>query len=135
MRIFVFLLTPCDSGKLKGKVVLDVGCGTGIICLMAAAAGAEHVYGVDNSGILSVAREIIKLNGYEHKITLIKGKIEEIELPVEQVDVIVSEWMGYACLYESMLQSVLIARDKYLRPETGIMMPDRCQMLVCAAED
>lgn len=47
-------------------------------------------------------------------ITLIKGKIEEIELPVEQVDIIISEWMGYCLLYESMLDTVLFARDKWL---------------------
>jgi len=35
---------------------------------------------------------------------------------VEQVDVIVSEWMGYFLLYESMLDSVIWARDKYLAP-------------------
>ena len=35
-------------------------------------------------------------------------------LQVEKVDVIVSEWMGYFLLYESMLDSVIWARDKYL---------------------
>ena len=29
-----------------------------------------------------------------------------------QVDVIVSEWMGYFLFYESMLDTVLYARDK-----------------------
>ena len=47
-------------------------------------------------------------------ITLIKGKVEDIELPVEKVDIIVSEWMGYCLLYESMLDTVLFARDKWL---------------------
>lgn len=28
-------------------------------------------------------------------ITLIKGKMEEVELPVQKVDIIISEWMGY----------------------------------------
>ena len=48
------------------------------------------------------------------EITLIKGKIEEVELPVETVDVIVSEWMGYCLFYESMLDTVIHARDKWL---------------------
>lgn len=46
----------------------------------------------------------------------IRGKIEEVTLPVKQVDIIVSEWMGYVLLYEAMLDSVLFARDKYLAP-------------------
>ena len=43
--------------------------------------------------------------------------MEEITLPdgIEQVDIIVSEWMGYCLLYETMLPSVIYARDKYLR--------------------
>lgn len=41
-------------------------------------------------------------------------QMEDIKLPVDKVDVIISEWMGYALLYESMLNTVLIARDKYL---------------------
>ena len=77
----------------RDKIVLDVGCGTGILSMFAAQAGAKHVYAVDCSSIIEQARKIVKLNGFEDKITLIRGKIEEIELPVEQVDVIVSEWM------------------------------------------
>jgi hypothetical protein len=40
-----------------------------------------------------------------------------------QVDVIVSEWMGYALLFESMLDTVLFARDKFLKPG-GALLPD-----------
>ena len=47
-------------------------------------------------------------------ITLIHGKVEEVELPVEKVDIIISEWMGYFLFYESMLDTVLYARDKWL---------------------
>jgi len=47
-------------------------------------------------------------------ITLIQGKIEEVQLPVKQVDIIISEWMGYCLFYESMLSTVMCARDKWL---------------------
>jgi protein arginine N-methyltransferase 1 len=76
------------------------------------------------SGIIEQAREIVEANGLSDKITLIKGKMEEIVLPVEHVDIIISEWMGYCLLYESMLNTVLYARDKYLAPE-GKLFPDR----------
>ena len=99
---------------LKDKVVLDVGCGTGILSLFAAKAGARLVVGVDAADIADKAREIVELNGYEGRVVIVKGKMEEVTLPVEKVDVIISEWMGYFLLYESMLPSVLFARDRYL---------------------
>ena len=60
--------------------------------------------------------------------------MEEIDLPVPKVDIIISEWMGYFLLYESMLDSVLWARDKYLVPG-GKMLPDRAQLYIAAIED
>ena len=108
----------------KDKVVLDIGCGTGILSIFAARAGAKHVYAIENAEIANFAREIIKRNKLDGKITVIKGKMEEIELPVPKVDIIISEWMGYCLLYESMLDSVLWARDKYLAKD-GKMLPDR----------
>ena len=61
---------------------MDVGCGTGILSIFAARAGAKHVYAVDNANIALHARTIIEMNGLKDKITVLKGKIEEIELPV-----------------------------------------------------
>lgn len=102
--------------------------------MFAAQAGAKHVYGVDCSSIVDQARQIVDLNGFSDKITIIKGKVEEIDLPVPQVDVIVSEWMGYFLLYESMLDTVLYARDKWLVKD-GIIFPDKAVMYVGAVED
>ena len=47
----------------KDKVVLDVGCGTGILSMFAAQAGAKKVIAVECSGIIDSARKIIKANG------------------------------------------------------------------------
>ena len=86
------------------------------------------------SGIVEQARTIVSQNGLADKVTIIRGKIEEIQLPVEKVDVIISEWMGYCLFYESMLDTVLYARDKWLAP-TGLMFPDKATLYVCAIED
>lgn len=51
--------------------------------------------GVDCSTIADQAREIVAANGFKGCITIIRGKIEEITLPVDHVDIIISEWMGY----------------------------------------
>jgi len=118
----------------KDKIVLDVGCGTGILSMFAKKAGAKHVYGIDMSSIIDHAKEIVKANGFENDITLIKGKVEEVQLPVEKVDIIISEWMGYCLLYESMLDTVIWARDKWL-VEGGLMFPDKASLFICAIED
>jgi protein arginine N-methyltransferase 1 len=122
-----------NKEKFKGKVVLDIGCGTGILSLFAARAGAKMVIGVDASGIIKQARRIVSANGFDGVIVLIEGKVEEVELPVAQVDIIVSEWMGYFLVFESMLESVLYARDKWLRPG-GLIYPDKFTMNIAAIE-
>ncbi|XP_076930858.1 protein arginine N-methyltransferase 1.1-like [Bidens hawaiensis] len=118
----------------KDKIVLDVGAGTGILSLFCAKAGAKHVYAVECSQMADMAKEIVEANGYSNVITVLKGKIEELDLPVPQVDIIISEWMGYFLLYENMLNTVLYARDKWL-VNNGIVLPDNASLYLTAIED
>ncbi|GMQ06199.1 hypothetical protein CsSME_00050875 [Camellia sinensis var. sinensis] len=118
----------------KDKIVLDVGAGTGILSLFCAKAGAKHVYAVECSHMADMAQEIVKVNGFSDVITVLKGKIEEIELPIAQVDIIVSEWMGYFLLFENMLNTVLYARDKWL-VSNGVVLPDKASLYLTAIED
>lgn len=118
----------------KDKIVLDVGCGTGILSMFAAKAGAKKVYAIDASNIIKKAKMICKENNLDDIITFIHGKVEEIVLPVKEVDIIISEWMGYFLLYESMLDSVFVARDRWLKPN-GIMAPSNAKILIAAMDD
>ncbi|KAG8049615.1 hypothetical protein GUJ93_ZPchr0009g1190 [Zizania palustris] len=118
----------------KDKIVLDVGAGTGILSLFCAKAGAKHVYAIECSQMADMAKEIVKANGFSDVITVIKGKVEEIELPVPKVDVIISEWMGYFLLFENMLNTVLYARDKWLA-DGGVVLPDKASLHLTAIED
>ncbi|KAI0871613.1 S-adenosyl-L-methionine-dependent methyltransferase [Hypoxylon argillaceum] len=117
-----------------GKTVLDIGCGTGILSMFCARAGAVRVLAVDASDIIVKARENIYRAGLSDTITTLHGKMEEVALPVDQVDIIVSEWMGYCLLFEAMLPSVLYARDKYLAPG-GLMVPSHTNMWVAPVSD
>ena len=102
--------------------------------MFCAKAGAAKVIAVDNSDIIDKARENVFNNGFADTITLLRGKVEEVVLPVDKVDIIVSEWMGYCLLYEAMLDSVIWARDKYLRPD-GLMVPSHMNMWVAPVAD
>lgn len=114
----------------ENAIVLDVGCGTGILSLFAARAGARKVFAVDASDIAMKAEKIVKANDLDSVITVIRGKVEDIQLPEGvKVDVIISEWMGYALLYESMLDSVLVARDRFLKLD-GVMAPAHSRMML-----
>ncbi|KAL4921888.1 S-adenosyl-L-methionine-dependent methyltransferase [Aspergillus aurantiobrunneus] len=118
----------------KDKVVLDVGCGTGILSMFCAKAGARKVISVDNSNIIDRAKEIVYENGFGDVITCLRGKIEEVTLPVKQVDIIISEWMGYGLLFEAMFDSVIYARDRYLAPG-GLMAPSHATLRIAPLAD
>eukprot|EP00850_Spirogloea_muscicola_P016734 SM000138S00041 [mRNA] locus=s138:87622:91910:- [translate_table: standard] len=113
----------CD---LEGKVVMDVGAGSGILSLFAAQAmrkaGARHVYAVEASSMADYARRLMAGNPKLGKcITILHGKVEEVELP-EKVDILISEPMGTLLVNERMLESYIIARDRFLKPG-GKMFP------------
>uniref|UniRef100_A0A8D9B496 type I protein arginine methyltransferase n=1 Tax=Cacopsylla melanoneura TaxID=428564 RepID=A0A8D9B496_9HEMI len=120
----------------KGKVVLDIGCGTGILSMFAAKSGAARVIGIECSNIVEYAKEIVEKNNLSDIVTILKGKVEEVELPfgLQKVDIIISEWMGYCLFYESMLDTVLYARDKWLATN-GLLFPDKASLFICGIED
>jgi len=60
--------------------------------------------------------------------------IKELPDGIEKVDIIISEFMGYCLLYESMLATVVVARDRWLAPG-GFMMPDQCDLYIYGIHD
>uniref|UniRef100_A0A175YPX8 type I protein arginine methyltransferase n=1 Tax=Daucus carota subsp. sativus TaxID=79200 RepID=A0A175YPX8_DAUCS len=111
-----------NRADFAGRVVVDVGAGSGILSLFAAQAGAKHVYAVEASEMAEYARKLIAGNPLlSQKITVIKGKVEDVELP-EKADILISEPMGTLLINERMLESYVIARDRFLVPN-GKMFP------------
>lgn len=95
--------------------------------MFASEAGAKKVLAVDQSEFIYYAMDIAQRNEVKN-IEFVKGRLENMELPLadgEKVDIIVSEWMGYFLLFEGMLDSVIHARDTYLKKD-GLLLPNRC---------
>ncbi|KAH9392933.1 Histone-arginine methyltransferase carm1 [Tyrophagus putrescentiae] len=121
-----------NADDFRGKVVLDVGAGSGILSFFAVQAGARKVYAVEASSMAKHAESLVASNKLADRITVIAGKIEEISLP-EQVDIIISEPMGYMLFNERMLETYLHAK-KWLAPN-GNMFPTRGDLHVAPFSD
>lgn len=139
-----------NADVFKDKVVMDVGTGSGILAVWAAQAGARKVYAIEYTDMAHHARQVMKANGVDNIVTVIQGAVEDIELPIEKdqlesddpanhpervVDIFISEWMGYFLLRESMLDSLIRARDKFLKPATGLMFPSHTTMYIAPVQD
>jgi len=103
-------------------VVLDIGTGSGLLAMMAARAGAKHVYAIEaNESIAEKARKVIAHNGYADKITVITGMSDNISvgegsaMPVK-ADVVVTETMGADLLSELMYNILDDARRRLAKP-------------------
>lgn len=116
----------------KDKIILDVGAGSGILSFFAAQAGARKVYAVEASSMAKHAETLVFNNKLNDRIQVIPGKIEEINLP-EQVDIIISEPMGYMLFNERMLETYLHAK-KWLAPN-GKMFPTRGDLHIAPFSD
>lgn len=109
-------------------VVLDLGAGVGVLGLLAAKAGARHVYCVEPSSVATQIKPWADANGVGDRITVLQSRIEQAELP-EQVDLILSVFTGNLLFTEGLLPSLYHARDRYLKPG-GILLPDRARLLL-----
>ena len=117
-----------NKEHFEGKVVLDVGCGSGVLALAAARAGAKRVYAVEATDLAETANELVSIDGSEQYVTVIQSTLEDLQLP-EKVDIIVSDCMGDFFLSESAIGNVLLARDKFLESD-GAVYPSHVELFL-----
>ena len=98
-----------------GDVVMDLGAGSGILGLLACEAGASRIYAVEAGGMLQVARESARANGFGNRFVGIQGFSTRIDLP-EKVDVIVADQVGYFGFEAGLFESFRDATRRFLKP-------------------
>ncbi|XP_060597643.1 protein arginine N-methyltransferase 6-like [Ruditapes philippinarum] len=119
--------------SIRGKVVADIGAGTGILSVFCIQAGAKKVYAIEASDIAKQTQAIVDENKMTDRIEVVHNTVEKVIFP-EKLDVIVSEWMGYCLFYESMLPCVLQCRDRWLRKD-GEMFPSMASLYIAPFTD
>jgi hypothetical protein len=103
-----------------GHVVVDIGCGSGILSFFACQSGAARIYAIDRGGMAGIAQLLSRQAGFEDRITVLRDESTNVELP-ERADVLISETLGVLGLDENLLGSVIDARARLLRPGAAIV--------------
>ena len=115
-----------------GDLVLDLGCGTGILSFFALRAGARRVYAVELGRVIELAKTISAANDFGSDIVFLRKEFSEVELP-ERVDLLITETIGNFGLEEGILGTVIEARRRWLKPE-GSIIPQALELAVAPVE-
>ncbi len=116
--------------------VLDIGTGSGLLSMMAARAGAEHIVTCEIvPAIARAAEKIIAANGYGAAVTVVSGSSTDVsvgqDLP-RRADILVSEILSSDLLAEDVLSTFEDARSRLLH-EDAIVIPRRATAIGCLA--
>jgi hypothetical protein len=103
-----------------GDVVVDLGAGTGVLSLFAARAGARRVYAIDYGKISEVSRALIADSPYRDVIEVVRGRIEQVELP-ERANVAIAEVIGNYVVEEDIEPIIASARSRLLVPDARVI--------------
>ncbi|MGH2540662.1 MAG: 50S ribosomal protein L11 methyltransferase [Actinomycetota bacterium] len=113
-------LAALDEVVRSEDVVLDIGTGTGVLAVGAARADARHVYAIEATPLAHEAREVVRANGFEEKVTIVEGWSTRVSLP-ERATVVVSEILGSDALEERILPVLADARRRLLVPDARLI--------------
>jgi len=105
---------------VPGKAVLDIGCGAGLLSMIAARAGAAHVTGCEAVGVIAErARDIVARNGLSDRATIVGKRSNELvvgkDLP-RRADVLITETFSSGLINEDVLPTVEDAHARLLQP-------------------
>ncbi|HYR29723.1 MAG TPA: 50S ribosomal protein L11 methyltransferase, partial [Thermoanaerobaculia bacterium] len=110
----------------KDKTVVEIGCGSGILSIFAAQAGARRVIAIEESAIAGLAAAMFEANGVADRIELRRANSRDVTLD-ERADVIVHEVLGVDPFGENILPFIEDARERLLAPG-GMLIPSALEV-------
>lgn len=116
----------------SGHSVLDLGCGSGLLGLMALRAGARKVIFVDEGAVIEVARRTVTEAGFSDRAEFLRANSFELSLP-ERVDLVICDHVGYFGFDYSVLALLADARKRFLRPG-GMNIPSELELVLAPVE-
>lgn len=113
-----------------GDVVLDLGCGTGILAMLAARCGAR-VHAVETMAVAELARTLVRANALDDRVTVHHADMRTLA-PIEPVDLVVSDYLG-AFLVDDLMLPAVAAAARWLKPGGGFC-PSRVELFLAPAD-
>jgi SAM-dependent methyltransferase len=117
-----------------GDIVVDAGCGTGILSIWAAKAGAQRVLAID-SGDIGIGENLAKENRVSDQIRFIQADLSDFELPDNELCDVLLGMVYFNDPRRDTAQAVLTSklRNRLLHPN-GSQIPDRVVYTACPIE-
>jgi type II protein arginine methyltransferase len=127
------------GNAVKGKRVLDIGTGAGLLAMMAARAGAAKVTTCETVGLIADrARDIVARNGLSDRITVIAKRSQDLtlgrDLP-ERAQVLITETFASGLISEGILPTVEHAHENLLAEDAVVIPAAACAMGYLAGGD
>ena len=116
----------------RDDVVMDMGCGTGILSFFAAKKGCKKVYAVDRAAIIDCAKETAARNGLAGNIEFVKADILKFR-PPGKIDVLIQEQIGRFIWNDDLIAKVSHIRDRYLA-RGGTMIPFKIELFLAPVD-
>jgi|TARA_R100000149_G_scaffold61794_6_gene31471 type II protein arginine methyltransferase len=108
-----------EAAVRPGMTVLEIGCGAGLLAMIAARAGARVVTCEAKPMIAAAATEIIRRNGLSERIRVVAKSSTDLSIPgdlAEPADLVIHEIFGPQLFDEGVTHSLSDARARLLKP-------------------
>ena len=115
-----------------GDLVADLGCGSGILGMLALKAGAANVVSIDAGAMLAIARESFRRSGDLGRAHFVHGRSQRVEIP-ERADLAVCDHVGYLGLDYGIVDLLRDARQRLIKP-AGQVMPRSLRLVLALVE-